>query len=183
MRHPTPWPVVLVLLLAVAPSARGQTGGGFDLSWNSITSGGSVASSGGSFQLGGSVGFTGSALSGGDFSLSGGFWEQPILAPLGVGGSRGVPLRFALRAARPNPVAGGTTIEFELASTSPTRLVIYDVAGQRVRQLVDATLAAGVQRVPWDARSDTGQPVASGVYFARLEAGAFRAGARIVVLQ
>src|SRR5262245_22731492 len=48
----------------------------FDLSWHTIDSGGATFSTGGSFQLGGTIGQpdAGAPLTGGSFSLAGGFW-------------------------------------------------------------------------------------------------------------
>ena len=67
-------PVAVLLLLGVG-SARAQTGGGYDLTWNSIDGGGATFSTGGGDSLGGTIGQAdaGSA-SGGSYSLSGGFW-------------------------------------------------------------------------------------------------------------
>ena len=57
-----------------AAAARAQTGGGFDLTWNAIAGGGGV-SSGSGFQVDGTVGQADAAtLSGGVFTLNGGFW-------------------------------------------------------------------------------------------------------------
>lgn len=182
MRPRIPLCFALLACLALAPPAGAQSGGGFDLSWNTVAGGGAMLSAGGGFDVSGTIGQSLAATStGADFTLFGGFWNPGALAPLAVGGAPAGP-RFALLPARPNPFAGTTTIEFELAETAFARLAIYDVSGQRVRLLVDETLAAGRQRVFWDGRNSSGAPVASGVYFARVEAGSFRASTRIVVL-
>lgn len=51
------------------------------------------------------------------------------------------------------------------------RLVIYNVLGQEVRTLVDATQVRGVHQVQWDGRDAFGRGVATGVYLYRLVAG------------
>lgn len=66
-----------IALLSIACFA--QSGGGFDLSWGVISAGGVTFSTGGSFQLGGTVGqplaFGANPLrSGGSFDLTDGFW-------------------------------------------------------------------------------------------------------------
>ena len=53
-------------------------------------------------------------------------------------------------------------------------LRIYDASGREVRTLVDGAQAAGRRSAVWDGRDDTGLPVASGVYYARLDAGSQR---------
>ncbi len=67
----------LGLALAASPSiASAQTGGGYDLTWNSIDGGGATFSTGGGYSLGGTIGQADAgAASGGSYSLSGGFWS------------------------------------------------------------------------------------------------------------
>ena len=69
----------------------------------------------------------------------------------------------------PNPFAGATTLEIETAAPSSIRVVVFDVAGRRVRDMALAA-SAGSQRVEFDGRDDSGKLLASGVYFCRIEA-------------
>jgi len=56
-------------------TASAQTGGGYDLTWNSIDGGGATFSTGGGYSLGGTIGQADAgASSGGAYSLNGGFW-------------------------------------------------------------------------------------------------------------
>ena len=71
-----------------ASAALAQTGGGFDLTWSSIDAGGAMFTTGGSFELSGTVGQHDAVpapmgMSGGSFTLMGGFW--PGAAPAGTG--------------------------------------------------------------------------------------------------
>ena len=62
-------------LLAGIQGAGAQTGGGYDLSWNTVDGGGFIWSSGGGYTLGGTIGQADAgAMSGGGFALTGGFW-------------------------------------------------------------------------------------------------------------
>jgi len=70
---------LLVLLLCLVPvgPAMGQSGGGYDLSWNVIP-GGSGTMTGGTYTLTGSAGQPVTAASaGGTFAVAGGFWTFP----------------------------------------------------------------------------------------------------------
>ena len=71
--------VAAIGCLALTVVALAQSGGGFDLTWNTIDGGG-VTSSGGGFELSGAIGQADatarSALSGGTFALTGGFWLE-----------------------------------------------------------------------------------------------------------
>lgn len=67
-------PIAALLLFGVG-EAQAQTGGGYDLTWNSIDGGGATFSTGGGYSLGGTIGQADAgASSGGAYALSGGFW-------------------------------------------------------------------------------------------------------------
>ena len=93
------------------------------------------------------------------------------------------PETIALHQNRPNPFNPETRIELELSQNARAVLHIYDGSGRRVRTLLDRDLPAGVHGVSWDGRDDSGQILASGVYFYELRAGAFVAGRRMVLLR
>ncbi len=76
-----------------------------------------------------------------------------------------VPQHYALRQNYPNPFNASTIIPFDLPEESHVSLVIYDVLGRKVADVVNEVQAAGFKSVTWDASA-----VASGVYFARFTA-------------
>jgi hypothetical protein len=100
-----------------------------------------------------------------------------------VGGGPGVPAAFALRAAVPNPMHGGTRIAFDLPHDSPVLLRVYDVGGRLLRTLVRGTMPAGRHDVTWDGVDERGRRAPAGVYLYRLRAGDFEAGRRLVLLR
>jgi len=66
--------LTLVFLLVVT-SAFAQSGGSYDLTWNTVDGGGAMFSTGGSYSLGGTIGQADTGeLSGGAYTLAGGFW-------------------------------------------------------------------------------------------------------------
>jgi len=89
--------------------------------------------------------------------------------------------RFA--SVSPNPFNATVTIRLEVASSAHLRLAIYDVGGRLVRTLIDAHTEPNVHRAVWDGRDRTGQPVASGVYYAQLKAGAVHARRKLVLVR
>jgi hypothetical protein len=90
---------------------------------------------------------------------------------------------FALGQARPNPTAGSVTISYILAQETPVAIRVYDVAGRMVRTLVNETGAPGPHEVVWDARTDDGRRVSAGVYFYRMNAGAWQSQRKGVFLE
>lgn len=80
----------------------------------------------------------------------------------------GIPLTassFALGQNHPNPFNPSTFIQYTLGHSGVVQLEIYNVLGQRVRQLRNEQQAIGTHRVEWDAKDDAGETVSSGVYF------------------
>jgi len=80
------------------------------------------------------------------------------------------PTSVRFLAPYPSPGRGSVTLPFSLATTSHVVLRIYDARGRLVRRLLDATLSPGVipNEALWDGRSDDGDRVGSGLFFARL---------------
>jgi hypothetical protein len=81
----------------------------------------------------------------------------------------------------PNPFNPATKIEFGLKEPANVSLRIYDAAGRLVRVLVERSMPAGRYAKVWDGRNAAGRAVASGIYFYRLEAGAFSETKKMVL--
>jgi hypothetical protein len=84
-------------------------------------------------------------------------------------------------------LGGGTAgapiaIEAGLDAPGEARLEIYDVAGRRVRALLQRKLPAGTHRSAWDLRTDRHDRVPSGIYLVRWLAGRRSLTRRVVVL-
>jgi hypothetical protein len=68
---------VVACLLLLASGVLAQSGGPYDLSWNTQDSGGYTFSVGGPYSLGGTIGQADAGLMlGGGYSLAGGFWGR-----------------------------------------------------------------------------------------------------------
>jgi len=83
----------------------------------------------------------------------------------------------------PNPFRANTTIVFDLNPGGSAMLTIHDVAGRRVRTLRNGLFPEGVYQVEWDGRGDSGETVASGVYFYRLDTGSFTSTKKMLLLR
>ncbi|MCK5596109.1 MAG: T9SS type A sorting domain-containing protein, partial [Candidatus Eisenbacteria sp.] len=89
-----------------------------------------------------------------------------------------------LRHVMPNPATAGVSVGYALPNGWRTaRLSVHDVAGRLVRRLDPAPGARGFLSVDWDGRSGSGERVASGVYFVRLEVDGAVATRRLVFLR
>ena len=84
-----------------------------------------------------------------------------------------LPTEFELGENYPNPFNPTTLIQYALPEDAHVSLEVYDMMGRRVATLINGQLAAGRYESSWNGRSDSGSPVASGVYLYRLTAGTF----------
>jgi hypothetical protein len=86
-----------------------------------------------------------------------------------------------LRSAAPNPFNPRTRIGFDLPEAGPVRLTVHDVQGRLVATLLDEERRPGPHEIVWEGRDSRGRPVASGVYFLRLEAVGGSEASRVVL--
>jgi FlgD Ig-like domain len=94
--------------------------------------------------------------------------------------------RMSLYQNVPNPFNPSTTISFDLgdeAGLFPVDLDIYDLRGRLVAGIFSGSLEAGFYSFIWDGKDSRGRPVASGVYFYRLKAGAQVAVRKMIMIK
>jgi hypothetical protein len=83
----------------------------------------------------------------------------------------------------PNPFNPTTQISFGLDKPAKISLRVYDVAGRLVREVAEGELPGGRYERVWDGKDAKGDPVSSGIYFYRLDAGAFTQTRKMVLLR
>jgi hypothetical protein len=89
-----------------------------------------------------------------------------------TGGTQ-TPNVFRLYGNHPNPFNPKTTIGFALPTAQAVKLSVYSLDGRKVATLLDEPRNAGSHEVTWMGLDDAGQPVASGSYLYRLDAGPY----------
>lgn len=68
----------------------------------------------------------------------------------------------------PNPFNPSTKISFNIPSrltNSKAKLVIYDIQGNKIKELLNETLPTGNYLIEWNGTNDKNKKVSSGVYF------------------
>lgn len=83
----------------------------------------------------------------------------------------------------PNPFNPSTTIAFGIEKQADVKLTIFDVSGSLVRTLVRGVKEEGIYHITWNGQNDSGNHVASGIYFYRLVAGDFVQTRKMVLLR
>jgi len=95
-----------------------------------------------------------------------------------------LPDTYRLYRGIPNPFNPRTTLRFDLPEPATVTVQIFDITGRLIRTLLGGMARpAGEHRVSWDGVDELGLPVASGLYFCRLEAGTFRATERVLMVK
>jgi len=94
------------------------------------------------------------------------FWmEMRYIGPLAIGGEIGLhPDEFKLHHAFPNPFNPTTTLQYEMGSTGPVSIDVFDVNGRKIRNLYSGIQIPGQHEIRWDAKDDRGRSMSSGVY-------------------
>jgi hypothetical protein len=90
----------------------------------------------------------------------------------------GLPTSYSLSQNYPNPFNPTTIIQFSLPKNSNVKLIVYDILGRVVAQLVNKDLVAGYYKINFNAAS-----IASGVYFYSLKAGDFTNVKKLMLLK
>ena len=74
------------------------------------------------------------------------------------------PSEFTLAQNYPNPFNPTTEISFSMENAADVSLTVFNMLGQKVRVLENASLEAGTHSYKWDGRDELGQSVSTGVY-------------------
>ncbi|MBC8234553.1 T9SS type A sorting domain-containing protein [bacterium] len=99
-----------------------------------------------------------------------------------------IPRQSLLLPNYPNPFNPETWLPYQIKQPAEVFIRIYNAKGQLVRTLDLGPRAAGfylgnTRAAYWDGHNDSGEKVASGIYFYQLQAGAFSATRRMLVLK
>ncbi|KQC06318.1 MAG: hypothetical protein APR54_01845 [Candidatus Cloacimonas sp. SDB] len=76
--------------------------------------------------------------------------------------------KTSLKGNYPNPFNPHTTIRFQLAEADEVELTIYNLKGQKIREIIGNELPAGNHQADWDGTDAFDQPVTSGIYLYKL---------------
>ncbi len=94
------------------------------------------------------------------------------------------PLRgYGLRENYPNPFNPQTDISFTLSERARVTLIVYNVAGKKVKTLIAGEMEAGTYTVRWNGTDQVGNRVASGIYLCRMEVGGSSQTMKMVLMK
>lgn len=93
------------------------------------------------------------------------------------------PKSFSLFQNYPNPFNPTTTITFEIPETAKVTVAVYNVAGQKVKTLLEQVLQAGEHGVIWDGLDSRDQEVGSGIYLYSVKTGNFSLSKKMILIR
>ena len=107
-----------------------------------------------------------------------GYFALPLAALTGSA----LPERFTLGQNYPNPFNPSTIIPYQLATSAPVRLEVFNLLGQHIATLVDGERSAGFHTATWHATDAAGRAVGAGVYVYRMTVGVESQTGRMVLI-
>jgi len=94
-----------------------------------------------------------------------------------------VPLAFKLLNAYPNPFSANMRIYLDLPKQAELKVSIYNLKGQVVKSWQPSRYPAGQSSLTWDATSDDGSKVASGIYIWKVISGKEMQSCKVAVIK
>ncbi|MCZ7602381.1 MAG: FG-GAP-like repeat-containing protein [Melioribacteraceae bacterium] len=102
---------------------------------------------------------------------------------LSVEDDRSVQNDFTLFQNYPNPFNPTTTISYNLSKAGNVKIVVYDLLGNKVTELVNQYSSPGLYSVLWKGNTSTGETVSSGVYFYSMYFGELKSSKKMFLVK
>jgi len=94
-----------------------------------------------------------------------------------------LPQEITLEQNFPNPFNPITSLSYDLPEDLFVSIIIYDMLGNVINNLVNANQSSGYKSIQWNATNNQGEPVSAGVYLYSIEAGEFRQTKKMILLK
>ena len=94
-----------------------------------------------------------------------------------------VPNDFALHPNYPNPFNPSTNIDFDIVKDGHTKIVVYDIMGRQIKNLIGENMKAGYHTIAWNGKNDSGNNVSAGVYLCTLSTSSFTKTIKLLLLK
>lgn len=94
-----------------------------------------------------------------------------------------VPAEFKLNQNYPNPFNPSTTIRFAMPQEAKVNIMVYNILGKEIIQLINETRISGKYEVTWNGIDDKGKAVPSGIYFIAMYADKYSKTIKSVLIK
>ncbi|NQV37415.1 MAG: T9SS type A sorting domain-containing protein [Candidatus Marinimicrobia bacterium] len=99
------------------------------------------------------------------------------------GSESNIPNQYSLNQNYPNPFNPNTTINFTIPTESYTRIVVYDIMGRKVKELINSRLTAGSHNILWNGKNNFGIESSTGIYFAKMTTPEYSKTIKMVLMK
>jgi acid phosphatase type 7 len=83
----------------------------------------------------------------------------------------------------PNPFNPSTKISYYLPHNGAVKIVVYDLLGRLVTNMIDASKEEGYHTIDWSAKDEHGNDLPSGMYIARIQSRQFAKSAKMILMR
>ena len=118
-----------------------------------------------------------------EFGLDDIYWESGGTVKVIKSNQNMSPKTFLLKGNYPNPFNPVTTLSYELLQPTFLEVIIYDIMGNVVKNLLSNKQTTGHKILQWDATDDRGKPVSAGVYIYRISSADFSQTKKMIFLK
>ena len=94
-----------------------------------------------------------------------------------------LPQEITLEQNFPNPFNPITSLSYDLPEDLFVSIIIYDMLGNVINNLVNANQSSGYKSIQWNATNNQGEPVSAGVYLCKIQAGDFVDTKKMILLK
>ena len=117
------------------------------------------------------------------FSFNGPFKLTIDASSVSISDEENLPVKFALHENYPNPFNPTTRIRYDLPQDGNVKMVIYDLKGRKIRDLINRNQNAGFHLTTWDGTNNAGQIVSTGVYIYQIRSGSFIQSKKMLLMK
>ncbi len=94
-----------------------------------------------------------------------------------------IPINYSLKQNYPNPFNPATTIAYQIAKDEFVNISIFDLAGNRVKKILNQHVNSGLGFATWDGKNEIGQNVSGGMYLYSIDTPSFSQTRKMILLK
>ncbi len=120
----------------------------------------------------------GKDVNNGDFVID--FGAAATVSSISIRDGQGIV--YSMEQPSPSPASEQTTITYQVLNTiQPITMIVMDVFGNTVAELVNRTVAPGTHSVSWNLQDKSGTKVPSGMYVVQVQSGSYSSIRKLMV--
>ena len=94
-----------------------------------------------------------------------------------------IPTNYSLKQNYPNPFNPSTTIEYYIAKSEFVSISIFDLAGNKIKSILNLHVESGLGYATWDGKNELEQNVSGGIYLYRIDTPSFTSTRKMILLK